>query len=116
VPAEFSFSQSVALSFSLASGASVPPWAITASFSSTPKAGVAMMVINGSDGSFSTMSTVWGSTTFTSSMCEMYCQGWSLMLSCRVKEKRTSSAVIGLPEANFTSVRSFSRTVFPSGW
>ena len=114
MPQELAFSQSVALSFSLASAASVAPCCTATAFSITMNSGAAMMLRIGWVGSFSSMSTVWSSTTFMLSTWAMYCCGWSFRLITRSKEKRTSSAVIGVPVENFTPWRSLKRRVLPS--
>jgi len=113
-PAEFWFNHSVALSTSLALGASVPPWAATVLASRMPVGTAARAARNATFGAVRTTRTVWSSTTTTSLTSSMKNAGLSLRFLRRMKENFTSWAVRGFPEANFTPRRSTKVYVVPS--
>ena len=105
----------MALSLSFASSASVPPLAITTFESATPQGTAASAARNEASGAASTIRTVRSSTTWMSLTGSMKKDGLSFRFLSRRSEKRTSFAVSGLPEVNFTPGRILNVYVVPSG-
>src|SRR5262249_7498645 len=92
-----------------------PPLAITTFASAMPQGTAASAARNDASGPARVILTVMSSTTWMSFTGSMKKAGLSFRFFSRRSENRTSLAVMGLPEVNFTPGRSLNVYTVPSG-